>query len=109
MFDLPVTQALFDYVLRSDQKTTQQPDPGAASSSKAAAAAGQQQQLDAGRVQQLAVAFAASKRERASRVSPEQRAAMYQRLAAAMDALPPIFLRSADCTTRRPLLPAGSS
>lgn len=85
MFDLPVVQAMFGYLFP-------QPQPPQPSSSSA-----EQPQQD---VEELAASFAAMKEQRASRVSDTQRQQMYTQLAAEMDALPSIFLRTADCQVR---------
>lgn len=106
MFDPQVALAMFEYLTSQQQQQQQhhyQQEEACSSSSAAAAAAGAastaqqpaQPELDA---QQLAIMFAALKRERASRVTPQQRLMMYDRLAGQMDALPAIFLRGAsDC------------
>lgn len=86
MFDLPVAQAMFDYLFPHPQP----PQPSSSSSAE-------QPQQD---VQELAATFAAMKKQRASRVSDTQRQQMYTQLAAEMDALPSIFLRTADCQVR---------
>jgi hypothetical protein len=131
MFDLPVATAMFQY-LCSIQRAASLQQPAGATSSQAALqqqqqplssqqqerSALQQQQLqqlqqpDAqqdARVLALAQAFAASKRARASRVTREQRQAMYGGLTARMDALPAIFLRSADCQHNRPMVAAAEA
>lgn len=90
MFDLPVAQALFSHLCTAAAAASQQAAAAAASSSSSAPPS----QPDS---QQLAKTFSALKRERASRVTEEQRQQMYMQLMAQMDALPPIFVRTADC------------
>jgi hypothetical protein len=89
MFDLQVAQAMISYLCSPTQ-----PDQGGSSSTESTAAPSS---LDP---QQLAAAFAALKKERASRVTEQQRQKMYVQLTAEMDALPPIFLRTSDCHIR---------
>lgn len=82
MFDLPVAQALFSHLLTPAQ------GPHASSSSS---------RPPAQDPQQLAATFAALKKQRSSKVTEQQRQQMYRQLAAQMEALPPIFVRTADC------------
>lgn len=102
MFDLPVAQALFQYLCGSEH--TEQPQQlgvGVGTiTSQQPQSPQPQRQVD---VQQLAATFAAGKQQRASRVTPEQRRAMYQQLTAQIDALPAICVRSADCSSRKVL------
>jgi hypothetical protein len=88
MFDLPVAQAMFEHLCTAAPVAMQ---AAASSSSRSRAPCSQ---LDP---QQLAATFAALKRQRASRVTDKQRQKMYVQLVERMDALPPIFLRTADC------------
>ncbi|KAF8072926.1 hypothetical protein HT031_000586 [Scenedesmus sp. PABB004] len=115
MFDLPVATAMLAHICgqrdRGGSASSSSAAALAAGSSAAAGAAGSSAAAAAaggggcgGRaakseqeVAALAAAFAARKRPRASQVTEEQRRAMYGALAARMDALPPIFLRTADC------------
>lgn len=78
MFDLPVARAMFQYICSTS-------DSGGSSHHTHE------------QVSEMAAAFAAQKRQRASRVTEEQRQAMYMQLAADMDRLPHIFLRNMDC------------
>lgn len=88
MFDLPVAQAMFSHLCTAAPAPTQ----AVASSSSTPGS-----QLDP---QQLAATFSALKRQRASQVTEEQRQKMYVNLVEQMDALPPIFLRTADCQVK---------
>lgn len=96
MFDLQVAQAMFKHLC------TPTPPPAQPSSSTDGH---QPSTLDP---QRLAADFAALKKERASRVTEQQRQMMYVQLTSDMDALPPIFLRTADCRIV-PLIDASSS
>jgi hypothetical protein len=87
MFDLQVAQAMFNYLCPPAHF-----DQGGSNSMASIAA---HNTVDP---QQLAATFAALKKERASRVTEQQRQKMYSQLTAKMDALPPIFLRTSDCT-----------
>lgn len=106
MFDVQVARAMFQY-LCSPPHTTQQPPAAtaaaaeASSSSNGASSSSNDQQQDA---QQLAASFAALKKQRASRVTDEQRQKMYGQLLAEMDALPPVFVRTAQGCEIKPLL-----
>ncbi|WIA29135.1 hypothetical protein OEZ86_011646 [Tetradesmus obliquus] len=77
MFDLPVAAALFSHICKS---------PGASALHKS------EQQIQA-----MAAEFSSLRQQRASRVSAEQRQAMYVQLAAEVDALPAIFVRGKEC------------
>jgi hypothetical protein len=88
MFDLPVAHSMFDHLC------TAAPAARQAAASSTSSRNAPCSQLDP---QQLAATFAALKRQRASRVTYEQRQKLYVQLVDRMDALPPIFLRTADC------------
>lgn len=85
MFNLQVAQAMFKHLC------SPAPPPAQAGSSTSNP---QPSALDP---QQLAATFAAQKKERASRVTEQQRQKMYVQLVSDMDELPPIFLRTPDC------------
>eukprot|EP00879_Flechtneria_rotunda_P008997 GHRR01009420.1.p1 GENE.GHRR01009420.1~~GHRR01009420.1.p1 ORF type:complete len:192 (+),score=75.42 GHRR01009420.1:701-1276(+) len=82
MFDQDVALAMFQYLCGSSASNN-----------------GTQQALKSNQeIQDMAVAFAAQKKQRASQVTAEQRQAMYIELAAEMEALPAVFIRQKDCS-----------
>lgn len=93
MFDLQVAQAMFNYLCPPAHF-----DQGGSNSMASLAAHNNAIVVWVRDPQQLAATFAALKKERASRVTEQQRLKMYSQLTAEMDALPPIFLRTSDCT-----------
>ena len=99
MFDLPVAQAVFQHLCAPPTPLSQQ-EASSSSGSSSQAAANQQDP------QQLAAVFAALKKPRESRVTEEQRQMMYTQLTAEMNALPPVFIRTADCQIQ-PLVQQG--